>query len=130
MMLVRASSTARVTERQSEAEKPSTSVKRSSAPRTTLSSLGSLCNCSFKSKPSRNAGRPFPTGCREGFVFMYDWVRQNQGRSIILNGKKGKSGGGAKRESRLGIFATLKRTAPDCKIPCTLETTKSTRPRN
>src|SRR5579859_6982187 len=91
MMLVRASSTARVTERQSEAEKPSTSVKRSRAPRTTQSSLGSLCKCSFKSRPSRNAGRPLPSSCREGFaVFMCDWVRHNQGKEHSLEWQKRK----------------------------------------
>src|SRR5260370_493886 len=68
MMLVNASSTARVMERQSEAEKPNTSVKRSSAPRTTQSSLGSLCRCSFNSTPSLAIGTPSPSGCREGIT--------------------------------------------------------------
>jgi hypothetical protein len=46
-MLVKASSTARVTARQSAAENPNDSVNRSTAPRTAQSRLGSLCNSSL-----------------------------------------------------------------------------------
>src|SRR5256885_16493210 len=57
MMLVKASSTARVTERQSEAEKPGVSVRRSKAPRTTERSFGSLEIWRAKSKPLAGSAR-------------------------------------------------------------------------
>src|ERR1700731_2666610 len=115
MILVRASSTARVTERQSEAEKPSTSVKRSSAPRTTHSSLGSLCSCSLSSKPSCNAGRPFRSGCREDFVFMCDWDPPESGQEHKLEWQKreGRTGG---PQPQVGISTTLKHAVPGCRI--------------
>src|SRR6266852_129706 len=110
MMLVNASSTARVMERQSEAEKPNTSVKRSSAPRTTQSSLGSLCSCSFNSTPSLDMGTPSPSGCCEGFtLFMCQWGPQESGRSIISNGEKGKAVWGQGHSGLVrGISTTLK----------------------
>src|SRR6266478_3946549 len=64
MMLVKASSTARVTERRSGGEKPKTSVRFSSAPRTTQSNFGSLCNSSFSKNPSFDAGLTPFVSCR------------------------------------------------------------------
>jgi hypothetical protein len=51
MIFVSASSTARVTARDSGAENPNDSVSRSTAPRTAQSKLGLLVNSSFNSKP-------------------------------------------------------------------------------
>src|SRR5260370_37124245 len=110
MMLVRASSTARVMERQSEAEKPSTSVKRSSAPRTTQSSLGSVCNCRFSSTPSLDTGTPSPSGCREGFtVFMCEWgsARVREEHNLEWRKREGCPGGRHLGPVR-GISTTLK----------------------
>src|SRR5580692_4756222 len=51
MIFVSASSTARVTARDSGAENPNDSVSCSTAPRTAQSKLGLLVNWSFNSKP-------------------------------------------------------------------------------
>jgi hypothetical protein len=55
-MLDRASSTARVIDLHCVAGNPRVSVNRSTAPRTTVSSLGLLCNANINSRPPRGHG--------------------------------------------------------------------------
>src|SRR5580704_4009844 len=75
MMLVIASSTARVTDLQSAGENPNVSVKRSIAPRTTHSILGSLRSSTFNSR-SRLMRRSVPSySCGRREVIVRDLRR-------------------------------------------------------
>src|SRR5262252_118395 len=69
MMLVTASSTARVTDRHSRSEKPIISVNRSIAPRTTDSNSGLLGNSSFSSKSVFNVSTCPPAWLRKIKIF-------------------------------------------------------------